>query len=399
MDLEFSLMQLERILENKKNSAETFQIQEHINSNILELVKENKKKILSEAKKLHEDHFFRKPTPPILDKNEDFLLPPPRFLSPNHEEYTLLEDKGEIYIYLRKQSNNFLFRYTNKEYSRSVYFVRGGYLVFIITLVLLYMIIRKNIKSLKTLQNSLKEYERGIVDTTKTIDGKDEVSEVSKQFYKLVSKLENIGNSRKLFLRNMMHELKTPLTKSKLYLGLIEESELRDSLELSLNKLEYLIDDMANIEKISTDNVVIEKKEYRLIDLVDNAMDMLFMNNKCITTGELDTAILCVDFKLFSIVLKNLIDNGIKYSTDHAVYINHDDHKIYISSSGERLQYDFEEYLEPFFKGTLNEINKKGFGLGLYIVHEILLKHGFSLLYAYQDNKNIFIIDYSNHSC
>ncbi|NOR57264.1 MAG: sensor histidine kinase, partial [Sulfurimonas sp.] len=163
-------------------------------------------------------------------------------------------------------------------------------------------------------------------------------------------------------------------------------------LELSLNKLELLIDDMANIEKITTDNVDINKKDFRVIDIIDNAMDMLFINKNGVIIKDESNMVLPVDFNLFTIVLKNLIDNGIKYSKDGMVFVECKDEKIYVSSIGERLKYDFDNYLEPFFKGDLNEINQRGFGLGLYIVNEILIKHGFEFSYEYIDEKNVFII-------
>lgn len=389
MDLDFTLMKLEKSMEKYREDAD-------INIYRLSLIVDDKKKVLREAKTLSIEKLIKKRPPPFMDKGIKLPPPPPPpFFLNRMKKFNLLEYEDDIYIHIIKKNHDYLLKYNNEEHKYSVVLARLGYFIFVSMMLLLYFLIRKNIKNLKTLQDSLKEYENGIVDTTKIIEGKDEVAEVSKQFYKVASKLDIIGKSRKLFLRNMMHELKTPLTKSKLYLGLIEESELRDSLELSLDKLEFLIDDMANIEKISTDNVLIEKKEYRLIDIIDNAMDMLFINKQGIYTGEVENVNIFVDFKLFSIVLKNLIDNGIKYSDDKAVHLNHADKKIYISSSGEKLKYDFQDYLEPFFKGNLNDINQRGFGLGLYIVNEIIIKHGFNFYYEYNEGKNIFIIDYA----
>lgn len=53
-----------------------------------------------------------------------------------------------------------------------------------------------------------------------------------------------------------------------------------------------------------------------------------------------------------------------------------------------KLEGDFEKYLEPFYSKSSNE----SFGLGLYIVFNILKANGYNLLYKYEDGKNIFII-------
>ncbi len=395
IDLGFSLKGLERTLSLYSQNKQEVDFQHYLSSFRLEMVSENKEAILLNAKELKKDHFKERMRPPFFKGKHDGFRPPPHFERPFHK-LKILEYKSKIYIQLKNDKYNYLLRYSDKESKQILIFIKISYLLFMTLLILLYIMIRKNLKGLNVLHKSLVEYENGIVDTTKIIDGKDEVSLLSKQFYKVTLKLDALNKTRKLFLRNMMHELKTPLTKSKLYLSLIEESQMRDSLEVSLLKLELLIDDMANIEKISTDNVEIEKKEYRLIDIIENAMDMLFLSKKSVHFMDELKCNVKVDFKLFSIVLKNLIDNGIKYSSDSLVSIECNEKKIYVASSGKKLKFDFQEYLEPFFKGDLNEINQRGFGLGLYIVNEILIKHGFTFSYEFKENKNVFIIDYSS---
>ncbi|EDZ61535.1 two-component sensor histidine kinase [Sulfurimonas gotlandica GD1] len=383
-DLGFHLRHIDR---NLHRDGE-IEIKNLILPQTLEIVEDMS--IVTKAKPIEKRDFFKQP--PKVPFIKEHGKPPPPFFKREHS-FDLLRYKDTIYVHIKEKNFELLLRYHEQEYKQIVLFIRVAYFVFLGILIIVYYMIRKNIQSLKTLQNSLKDYENGVVDATKVLDGKDEIALVSKQFYKVASKLEAVNESRKLFLRNMMHELKTPLTKSKLYLGFMEESKIKDGLELSLNKLELLIDDMANIEKITTDNVDIDKKDFRAIDIIDNAMDMLFINKNGVIIKDESTMVMSVDFKLFSIVLKNLIDNGIKYSADGMVFVECKDEKIYVSSRGERLEYNFVNYLEPFFKGDLNEINQRGFGLGLYIVNEILLKHRFEFLYEHKNDKNIFIID------
>lgn len=397
MDLEFSLQGLEKTLSLYSQNKQGTSLQHYLSPFRLEMIDKDKKNILLNATELKKDKFREHQRPPFFkDKHANFP-PPPNFQRISNK-VKILQFNKDTYIQLKGKKESYLLRYDDSESKQIQVYLKVIYLAFISLLILLYFMIRKNLNGLKVLHKSLIEYENGIVDTTKIIEGKDEVALLSKQFYKVASKLDTLSKTRKLFLRNIMHELKTPLTKSKLYLSLIEESQMRDSLELSLQKLELLIEDMANIEKISTDNVEIEKKEYRLIDIIEDAMDTLFLNKQCLYFARELECTLNADFKLFSIVLKNLIDNAIKYSNDSLVSIDCIDKKIYISSHGEELKYDFKEYLEPFFKGDLNEINQRGFGLGLYIVNEILIKHEFDFSYEFKEGKNIFIIDYSTSS-
>ena len=94
-----------------------------------------------------------------------------------------------------------------------------------------------------------------------------------------------------------------------------------------------------------------------------------------------------VDFKLFSIAIKNMIDNAIKYSPDKRVDIAVSKNSIKFISKGEKLKQELAHYIEPFTKG---EDGQKSFGLGLYIVYNILKAHKLKLNYKYEDELNVF---------
>lgn len=148
---------------------------------------------------------------------------------------------------------------------------------------------------------------------------------------------------------------------------------------------------IADIERISTQNIEIEKKLHRLIDIIDYAKDLLYLSKDQLTHNITDQSVAC-DFKLFGIAVKNLIDNCIKYSDDMKVEIFVDKEAIQFINSGEPLKHEFKAYLEPFYKEPLMLKNQDGFGLGLYIVSEIMKIHDFSLEYRYQNRKNIVTI-------
>jgi len=88
-----------------------------------------------------------------------------------------------------------------------------------------------------------------------------------------------------------------------------------------------------------------------------------------------------VNFELFTIVFKNLIDNGLKYSNKKDFYIECDDGKLLFYSHGDELDEPLEYYLEPFTKTNIK--SSESFGLGLYIVDEILKKHKYTFSYKY----------------
>jgi two-component system OmpR family sensor kinase len=98
---------------------------------------------------------------------------------------------------------------------------------------------------------------------------------------------------------------------------------------------------------------------------------------------------LYVDVDLFCIVLKNLLDNALKFNTKKELIAIANEEKIEIISYGEKLKHDLDYYTEPF---SQEEKRSDGFGLGLYIVKTILDLHHFSFTYSHKEGKNIFTI-------
>jgi two-component system OmpR family sensor kinase len=318
--------------------------------------------------------------------------PPPPHIKEFEQDVQIYLYKSSIFININSASRNIMFKLNNIQFGKEVFYLKIIYISFLLILGILYFLIRQNLGGLKILKKSIKEYEKGLFDYNQKIENKDEISLILKEFCIMTKKIDTVEKSRKLFLRNIMHELKTPLTKSKLYSQLLEDSNTKDKLENSLNRLEVMINEIAQIEQISSKDLNLDIKNYRLLDIIDQAVDIMMIQKDIIDIKGVDEVSLDVDFKLFSVVIKNLLDNGIKYSTNKKVSLEYKENSILVSSKGEKLKFNFDRYLEPFFKGDLNSINQKGFGLGLYIVSEILKKHAFKFDYIYEEESNIFII-------
>ena len=82
-----------------------------------------------------------------------------------------------------------------------------------------------------------------------------------------------------------------------------------------------------------------------------------------------------------------MIDNALKYSPNKHVNITITRESIKFINEGERLSKELRHYVEPFTKG---ESAKKSFGLGLYIVENIIKAHKLTLSYEYKNGLNVF---------
>ena len=306
----------------------------------------------------------------------------------HNESFKIFEIDGKIYLFFEKFDTQILIKDLDSQNLTNSFYTIFVFVSLLIVITILYINTLKKLLPLKELKDKVINFGDEKFDfELSNSSSKDEVTLLANEFKKSAQKLKNIKESRNIFIRNIMHELKTPITKGKFLLQLEKNDENIEKLKMVFNRLESLINEFATIEELISQNRVLEKKSYFLEDLLDNAKDILMIDDNCVKNSY-ENIKLNVNFKLFSIAIKNLIDNAIKYSNDKKVEVLTQNEDILFVNSGKKLEGDFEKYLEPFYSKSSNE----SFGLGLYIVFNILKANGYNLLYKYEDSKNIFTI-------
>jgi two-component system, OmpR family, sensor kinase len=293
------------------------------------------------------------------------------------------------YIYVKKKGNTLLIQDNNISNSNSHIYIILVFAILLITIILVYLITLRKLIPLKILKDKVKTLGDENFDfECCNSDSKDEVSLLGMEFKKAALKLKSLKEARNIFIRNIMHELKTPITKGKFLTQLEQNDENNEKLKSVFNRLESLINEFASIEEIISSSKNIEKKFYYLEDIIDNAKDILMVEDEHIIP-KYDNKKLEINFKLFSIAVKNLIDNALKYSPNKEVIIKTEEQNIIFENIGKELEFSLENYFEPFFSNE--DKSKDSFGLGLYIVHNILKANNYTLEYEYIDGINRFI--------
>lgn len=260
-------------------------------------------------------------------------------------------------------------------------------------ILLTYIFIIRKIMPLGKLKREIDKFAQGDLEIKNVATGNDEISQVASAFYDAVSQIKNLNNSRQLFLRNIMHELKTPITKGRITAEMIEKNKNQERLIDVFERLESLINEFAAVER-ATSRLVGELKPYKIRDIIDEAIDIAMIEESSVAVVAIDDATIKADFKLLAIACKNMIDNALKYSDDKFVKITITNNEIIFSSKSQPLEHDIKYYIEPFTQGSNA---KKSFGLGLYIVHNILVAHKLKLLYNHQNGINNFIFSFNSN--
>ncbi len=266
------------------------------------------------------------------------------------------------------------------------------FFTFLSLLVFIYFWLIKSLKPLSELKGQISKFAKGDLNINCKSDKKDEIADVANEFDNAAKEIELLLKSRQLFLRTVMHELKTPIAKGRIVSELVDDEIQKDRLVLIFEKLDFLINDFAKIEQVVSKNYEINKRKFPLSYIVNNALDMLMLDNKN-DKVQLDIKSdlkLDVDLDLMSMCIKNLIDNAIKYSENGKVIIIDKHNMLQFISKGEKLDKPLSDYFKPFHNETKSK--NHGMGLGLYIVDSILKMHQMNLVYDYEDGHNFFKI-------
>jgi len=304
-----------------------------------------------------------------------------------HIHGRILEFENSHYIDIETMMGRFLIK-DNNEIKSNGYILILIFGVIILSVLFVFLTTMKKLYPLKKLQEKVvalgeEEFDFECCNT----NGKDEISLLANEFSKSAKKLHDIKEARNVFIRNIMHELKTPITKGKFLMELPHNDENNRLMGKVFYRLEGLINEFASIEEIMSLQKV-TMKGYFIADIIDNAIDLMIGVEEEIAIDVVDEKVL-VNLKLFSIAIKNLLDNALKYSENHQAKIVATPQKIEVINKGEPLKHPLEYYFEPFKKEV---VASEGFGLGLYITNYILKAHGCEFTYHHQDGENVFTI-------
>jgi len=162
-------------------------------------------------------------------------------------KYLKLKDKYLVYI---QTPYHQLLLVNNKTIKNHQSILITVFLLILLAFVALYVTTIKKLAPLKILKNKMKNLANEDYDIDCATTKQDEISQLANEFDKTAKRLKNIKESRNIFIRNIMHELKTPITKGKFLTQLPFNEENNYKMQKVFYRLESLINEFATIEEL-----------------------------------------------------------------------------------------------------------------------------------------------------
>ncbi|MEA2072994.1 MAG: ArsS family sensor histidine kinase [Campylobacterota bacterium] len=300
---------------------------------------------------------------------------------------TMIQYKKTIYFHMQTQNAAILIKdedlkpysYLNMLYAYSTIFMIISFS---------FILVLHKLRPLIRLRKKIALFGDGDLKISFKTRSCDEIGLVSNELESTKGKINTLLDARTLFLRNLMHELKTPIAKGTIATQMLDSQKQKDRFTSIFTRLETLVTEFALIEEVTSLDDKRDFKEYRLVDIIDGAIDMAMVERESVDVEVNADEKIQANYRLYTTAIKNMIDNAMKYSQNGHIRIAVIEGELCFENRGECLAYPLSYYIEPF---TKENPSKNSFGLGLYLVDSILKAHSQVLAHEYENGVNRFI--------
>ncbi len=251
-------------------------------------------------------------------------------------------------------------------------------------------------KPLKQMAKATRQFGKGDFSVRVNVSSEDEIGELAKSFNHMAESLSASEQVRRSFVANVSHELKTPMTTIAGFIdgildGTIPRGKQNYYLSIvsdEIKRLSRLVRSMLDLSRLDSGEM---KLNYQNFDLLSTLVTIIITFEQEISKKnieirgleEITPKTVYGDKDLIHQVVYNLIENAVKFTNENgyiAFQITEDAEQVDFSvkNSGTGIaQSELPLVFDRFYKTDKSRSkDKKGLGLGLYLVRSIIRMHG-----------------------
>lgn len=305
------------------------------------------------------------------------------------KEYTNIragKGPGCVLVELTQGNGRYLFEFT-PAFTREIGNMEPlVVLTILLMLVLLatYFTIRGILNPVKGLTIGVEEVTRGNLDYRVPIKRSDELGQLAKAFNAMTGRIRTMLRAKEQLMLDVSHELRSPLTRIKLSLRLIPESRMKENIQEDVLEMEKMVTQSLDAAKESFMPGQLNLQPVDLAELIDQVIPLFKNRHPGIQWVERrDKIVLRIDPDRIKSVIKNLLDNAIKYSVEGGspikVSIEKRDSRVIVRIQDHGIGIPADEIpliFEPFYRVDKSRSKDTGgFGLGLSLCKSVMEAH------------------------
>ncbi len=250
-------------------------------------------------------------------------------------------------------------------------------------------------KPIKHLRNALMQAANGQLSIR--IGGamnhrRDELADLGRAFDAMAGRLESLIQGQRRLLHHVSHELRSPLARIQIAIGLAKQSREKidtslDRIQIDSDRMNALIGELLQLSKLESGATALKKEKVELSHLLKNLVaDASYEaseHNIVLKHTVQSNLIMEGDAELLYRAVENIVRNAIKYSdSDSEVSIglfksqSQKMVRLSVSDEGNGVpESELDAIFQPFMRSS-HAKSKDGYGVGLAIAKQIIEAHG-----------------------
>ena len=218
--------------------------------------------------------------------------------------------------------------------------------------------------------------------------GAQEIRKAAYEFDRMAKRINRHLNQRSEMLSGISHDLRTPLTRLKLQLAMIDQKDLSKNMSKDIDEMEKMLNDYLQFAKTQAQEGTEKIELKKLFDEIK-----FRINNENLKVSSEDSIILEGRPLALKRSFENIIQNGLTYGKKVIVKIKKTSNRALINfeDDGPGIPEDqYKNVFKPFFRlDKSRSLNHSGVGLGLAIVEDVINSHGGSIQLGKSENKGL----------
>ena len=245
-----------------------------------------------------------------------------------------------------------------------------------IVLIIIALIFLKNqTRPLVKLAKAAERFGKGDYVNDFRPSGAQEIRKAAYEFDRMAKRINRHLNQRSEMLSGISHDLRTPLTRLKLQLAMIDQKDLSKKMSKDIDEMEKMLNDYLQFAKTQSREITSAINLKDLFNEIEKNINTVNLKISC----ERDIFINARPLALKR-SFENVIQNGLVYGKNVKVNAQKGNNRAIVTIEDDGPGIPEEQYknvLKPFFRlDKSRSLNKSGVGLGLAIVEDVINSHG-----------------------
>ena len=295
----------------------------------------------------------------------------------NNYWFSTTQFKNAVEIKIRNQNETMEFLIPKEMISASSVrlFVLWTTLPSIVLILIALIFLKNQTRPLVKLAKAAERFGKGDYVNDFRPSGAAEIRKAAYEFDRMAKRINRHLNQRSEMLSGISHDLRTPLTRLKLQLAMIEQKNISEKMSKDIDEMESMLNDYLQFAKTQAKE---ETAKINLSNLFDEIKKSF--NNENLFLENIEEIILKGRMSALKRCFENVIQNGLTYGKK--VYVNFQKGSnivtINIEDDGPGIPEDqHKNVFKPFVRlDKSRNLNQSSVGLGLAIVEDIINSHG-----------------------